>query len=122
MNKKAYLRTLEAFIAFIMTFAFLIFIVGSRESASIPEHPQLYILNNFEQRPDFRDCVYEFNTTCIEDLVNSSIPTAYGFEVTVNDGTYEREDNLFIDTLYITGNTATDQYIIRLYYWKHHER
>ena len=122
MNKKAYLRTLEVFIAFMMTFAFLIFIAGSRESATQPERPQLYILQNFEQRPDFRSCVYTLNTTCIEEMLDTSIPTAYGFHVTVNDGTYEREENLFIDTLYITGDTAKDQYVVRLYYWKHHER
>ncbi|MFC1754395.1 hypothetical protein ACFL96_13555 [Thermoproteota archaeon] len=120
LRKKAYMRTLEAFIAFIMTFSFLIFIAASRHSSTEPDTPQLYVLHNFEQRPDFRDCVYINNITCIEDLVNSSIPRAYGFHATVNDASYEREENTFVDSLYLTGSTASSQYVVRLYYWKEH--
>jgi len=120
LTKKAYLRTLEAFMAFVMTFAFLIFIVSTRESALQPEKPQLYVLRNFEQRPDFRECIYTNNVTCIEDMIDSSIPAAYDFHITVNDASYKREDNIFIDLLYITGDSASDQYTVRMYYWKKH--
>ncbi|MBU0461998.1 MAG: hypothetical protein KJ574_05410 [Nanoarchaeota archaeon] len=112
--------TLEVFIAFFITFAFIIFVVSTREYATTPENAQLFVLKNYEQRPDFRDCVYENNITCVEDMMNASMPRAYDFHMTVNDPTYERDENLYVDTLYITGDTAGQQYVVRLYYWKKH--
>lgn len=118
MNKKGYLRTLEVFIVFVITFGFLIFIAASRHASSVPERPNIYILKNFEQRPDFRECVHSLNTSCLTSMVNTTMPRAYDFHVTVNDASYTRDDNLFVDTLYITGNSSTNYYIVRLYYWR----
>lgn len=118
MRRKAYLRTLEAFIAFILAFSFLIFIVSAKSRAAIPEHPDLFVLRNFEQRDDFRSCVYTENLTCLKDMVSTSVPVAYNYDVTVNDATHESDANLFLDTLYVTGSTASQQYMVRLYYWK----
>ena len=118
VNKKAYVRTLEVFIAFAITFTFLIYVIGHLTNAPEMEKAEIFILNNFEQRPDFRNCVFDNNATCIESMIDTSISEEYDYRITVNDASFTRDSTLFTDSLYLTGDSASEPYHVRLYYWK----
>ena len=116
--KQAYVRTLEAFIAFTITFIFLIFLLSMFRGAESTQQQDIRVLKNFEQRPEFRACVYANNVTCIVSLVNSSVPEEFDYEITINDASFTRDEELHVDALYITGGEAENQYVVRLYYWR----
>ncbi len=117
MKKKGYIRTLEAFIAFFLTFLFMVFVVLK----GIPEEPErtnFHILENLEQQDSFRRCVYEENITCMDEQVRESIPLTYDHKITINNPkppqTYK---NTYTETLFMTSNQTSDYKVIYLYYW-----
>ena len=116
--KKEYFRTLEAFIAFTITFIFLIFLLSMLRGAESPQEQQIRVLKQFEQRPDFRNCVYSNNITCLTSLVNGTVPEDYDYQITINDASFTNDEDLFVDALYITGGSSDEHYVVRLYHWR----
>jgi hypothetical protein len=116
-NKKAYMRTLEAFIAFFITFIFVVFIVLKgigAESSKI----QLEILPALEQRDDFRECIYAGNITCAEDIIGPFVPTAYNFKVSIGTPEpFKGAKDIYTETVFIASNQTNDYRIVFLYYW-----
>ncbi len=116
-NRKAYVRTLEAFLAFFITFIFVVFIVLKGISAK-PLRTQLDILPALEQRDDFRQCVYESNATCIEDIVGPFIPGAYNFKISIDTpDPFKGAKDIYTETVFIASNQTNDYRIVYLYYW-----
>jgi hypothetical protein len=130
VNKKAYIKTLEALVALVI---FLIFVTGvivinqPREKETIPQDIKLLqdtILNKIETEPEFRHCLVANDTICIENLINSSIlPTIdYDFDICNEPNpsdctlkTFPLNRTIYADSLIIQeGKTA----IIRLYLWR----
>jgi len=111
MNKKAYARTLEAFIAFIMTFSILILVVGSNDNSGSADL-ELNILTKYQQIPEFRECITSTNSTCVEELLSAEIPKNLNYKITINDASFEKEGNLYVESAYIQNN------YVRLYYWE----
>ena len=117
-TKKAYIRTLEAVIAFFVTFSFLIYIVHGGILPK-PEAVEQYILNDIEKKSEFRNCVYVENTTCIERLVSGRISSDYDHKVTINElQPFTNTYDIRVEQLMIVGNTSRDFNIVKLYYWK----
>ena len=116
-NKKAYLRTLEAFFAFFITFLFIVFIVLKGISAKPPKLP-LDILPALEQRDDFRDCIYAGNTSCVEDLVSPFMPGNHNFKIAINSpAPFSGTKDIYTETVFIASNQTNDYKIVYLYYW-----
>jgi hypothetical protein len=116
-NKKAYLKTLEAFIAFFITFIFVVFIVAEGD---LPEQSkkELGALAALEQRDDFRDCVYANNATCIERLAAEFIPGVYDYKVAINSpDPFKGAKNIYTETLFVASNETNSYKTIYLYYW-----
>jgi hypothetical protein len=116
-NKKAYMKTLEAFFAFFITFIFVVFVVLKGVGVKQP-HTQLDVLQALEQRDDFRACVYSGNATCAEDIVRPFIPAAYSFKVSIDVPTpFKGAKDIYTETVFVVSN-HTDAYdVVYLYYW-----
>ena len=82
-HKKAYMRTMEAFFAFFITFMFVVFVVLKGVDIKDSKEP-MDILVALEQREDFRDCVFAGNESCIEDMSDPFIPSAFNHKISIN--------------------------------------
>lgn len=115
--RKAYIRTLEAFLAFFITFIFVVFILLKGTGAK-PLRTQLDILPALEQRDDFRDCVYASNTSCIEDIVEPLVPGAYNFKISLDrPDPFKGAKDIYTETVFIASNQTGEHRIVYLYYW-----
>jgi hypothetical protein len=116
-NKKAYMRTMEAFFAFFITFIFVVFVVLKGVGAK-PGKTSLDILDALEQREDFRDCVNAENTTCVEELADPFIPATHDFKVSINSpDPFKGAKDIYTETIFIASNQTGDYKIVYLYYW-----
>ena len=91
VNKKAYIKTLEAVFAIVI---FLIFISATlvfkqpSDLGKIPEDIKLLqdtILNKIETEPELRECLVDNNTVCINQTINASMIKTkdYNFEICI---------------------------------------
>jgi hypothetical protein len=116
-SKKAYVHTIEAFIAFFITFIFVIYIISKGVSPKA-EQPALNILDSLEQRDDFRDCVYAVNLTCAENIISSYVPSTYNFKVSIGaPEPFKGSKDIYTETLFMVGNQTNNYKIVYLYYW-----
>ncbi len=130
VNKKAYLKTLEAVMAIVI---FLIFIVAALvfnqapEDTSVPmdvKAIQESILSKIETEQNLRQCVITEDLLCLENEMISLIPSRtmeYAFEVCVSEPsncliTLPEETTVYADSMIIQeeGQSA----IFRLFMWK----
>ena len=117
MNKKAYVRTLEAFFAFFITFMFVILVVSKGETTK-PLNNNLDILNNINERSDFRDCIYIRNSTCAKDLIYPLIPTKYDFDIGIDKPLFfSTIKDIRTETLFVSSNQTSIYHTVYLYYW-----
>lgn len=121
IHKKGYLKTVEAVIAFLLTFA-LILIVQTQNPAEV-RVDKIAILSALEQKDSFRACVINDNATCVYDEIRFVLPREYSFNVTVSSDPYLTPDlpvkDVYADHIWIAGNsTKYSPRIVRLYYWK----
>lgn len=115
-NKKGYVRTLEAFIAFFITFLFVVFVVLKGVETN-SDRPELQVLETLEQQSSFRDCVYSNNETCMREEIDQFIPLTYQFNVGFTADPPQTDGNIFTETLFVTGDSTGDYKVIYLYYW-----
>ena len=120
-DKKAYLKTVEAVIAFLLTFG-LILVVQTQNTSDV-RFDKIAVLSALEQKESFRTCVITDNSTCVYDEVQFVLPREYSFNVTVSSDPYYTPDlpvkNIYADHIWISGNSTTyNPRIVRLYYWK----
>ncbi|MBU2561637.1 MAG: hypothetical protein KKD17_05020 [Nanoarchaeota archaeon] len=116
-NRKGYMRTLEAFLAFFITFIFVVFVVLKGVSPKGSKTP-LDILSALEQRDDFRECVYAGNATCAQLIVRPYIPSSYDFKVAIGaPAPFKGAKDIYTETVFITSNKTNDYRIVYLYYW-----
>ncbi|MBN1544384.1 hypothetical protein JW898_02885 [Candidatus Woesearchaeota archaeon] len=116
-NRKAYMRTLEAFLAFFITFIFVVFVVLKGVSPKGAKTP-LEILSSLEQRDDFRECVYAGNETCARLIVRQYIPSSYDLKVSIGaPAPFKGAKDIYTETVFITSNRTNDYRIVYLYYW-----
>ena len=62
-GKKAYLKTLEAVIAIVLSFMFIIFFIPTKPDTQ-ERQPDLDLINVLGQNPTFRTCVLIENYSC----------------------------------------------------------
>jgi len=88
MNKKGYLRIMEAILAIILVFSFILFILPKKDVNLIKVDPELEstvesIAKQIERQPDMRNCVISNSdsTVCINEYIKNKIK-AQGFDIT----------------------------------------
>ncbi|NQU78434.1 hypothetical protein HQ545_01570 [Candidatus Woesearchaeota archaeon] len=115
--KKGYIRTMEAFIAFFITFIFVVFIVMkgiNTESGRV----EFDVLSSVEQRDDFRDCIYAGNVSCAEELARPFIPLAYDYKISIGSpAPFKGAKDIYTETVFIASNQTGDYRYVYLYYW-----
>ncbi len=122
MVKKAFVKTLEAFIAVILTFVFIV-VVLQRFNPGEKRVENVYIMSVLEQNVAFRACAIDQNQTCVESNVAALLPAKFGFNVSISsdpDHVLEGlpKKQIYVDSVYIAGNnTQYRPQIVKLYYW-----
>jgi hypothetical protein len=116
-NRKGYVHTLEAFLAFFMTFIFVVFIVLKGVSPK-PVKDDLDVLKSLEQRDDFRECVFANNVSCVENITDPFIPASYNYKISINaPEPFKGSKDIYTETVFITSNQTGDYKVVYLYYW-----
>ncbi|MBR9677455.1 hypothetical protein GOV04_04900 [Candidatus Woesearchaeota archaeon] len=122
-NKKAFLKTFEVLIAILLSFIFITFVMSGYKPQK-PTTKNLEILQFYEHNTKFRNCAHQNNITCLNEFVNTTMPTNYNYTInitTITDSTIPANlpnTNVKIDSIIIAGNyTEIDIIKIRLYYW-----
>ncbi len=125
MDKNGYLKTLEALLAIILTFLFLIFIIPKGLEDSKQENQKT--MQNLLTYEGFRNelinlsgCINSTSNNTLSDMITSNLGANYDYYLCKD----QKPENLprtevFAESLFFTGN-LTDYYdskIIRLYYW-----
>ena len=117
IRKKGYMRTMEAFLAFFLTFVFVVLIV-MKGTAAKPSMEQFEVLPALSQRDDFRACVYAGNTTCAEQLIDPFIPGSFRYKVSIGSPEpFKGAKDIYTETVFITSNQTNVYKVIFLYYW-----
>ncbi|HLD15317.1 MAG TPA: hypothetical protein VJB94_01935 [Candidatus Nanoarchaeia archaeon] len=148
VNKKGFIRTLEAVVAIILIFSFIFFILPKRAEVEnrIPENvqsSQQFILNEILYNSTFRDCIFNYNlqdqagTNCqaisetnpscdINLFIRKELPFNYDFacEVCNQVATCIGEDVPFDKSVYansiflVKDPLANSPKVLRVYVWQ----
>ncbi len=122
MNKKAFLRTIEAVIAVVITFIVLVVIFPKN---NISEY-QKSSLNNLELMNDdenLRNCIYSDNLSCAESIIRNYLPNSYDFQYLItsnpNDFIYSLPKTKIHTTniVFAGNNYIYDFRVLKIYYW-----
>ncbi|MEM4336572.1 MAG: hypothetical protein QXG86_01040 [Candidatus Woesearchaeota archaeon] len=122
MKKKAYLRTIEALMAVLLTFLFVFFVFP--KSQTQVNKIEFGVLSTLENEETFRNCVLIADYNCTYTFLRRHIPQNYDFVFDINDNpgmfrTNLPEKNINTETLYIAGNiTFYNPKFLRIYYWR----
>ncbi len=127
MNKKAYMKTLEVFIATMITFTFIIYIIPTdrAENNNLADS----LLKNIEEDLEFRNCVIMEDTTCLNNKINISFYGAYEYDFLIFDDPLTEPDylNTTSDKVYTYSRVFSGNYtnynpkILKIYYWEFKE-
>ena len=121
MDRKAFMKTMEVFMAVLITFTFVIvFLPRDIPNADDQTH---YLLSNIEHNRDFRNCVLIENASCINATIDDVLQGRFEYTYTIFD-TYEDNPTIRQDTIrtymwFFSGNeTLYAPKIFKLYYWR----
>jgi len=129
VNKKGYMKTLEAVISIILLLVVVVSIVSidKYETEEIPQEIKLLqdtILESVQSNESLRSFVYSQNVNSLESFVNSKLDSVrIQGKVQVCDQTtcpVEEElssDNVYVDSLIIYDSVDSYNYLFRLYLW-----
>ncbi|MCX8146877.1 MAG: hypothetical protein N3D84_00200 [Candidatus Woesearchaeota archaeon] len=124
-SKKAYMKTLEAVIAFILTFLFITTVIETR-SETEKYQPDVNLMDIMKYNPEFRNCALSKNISCLNATLERDYPDfaklyGYKFNITNNPKSAPPdlpEKNVHLESLFISGNeTYLNPIVVRLYYW-----
>ena len=115
VGKKAHLRTLEAFLALIMTFTFLTFILPVNTPTVKTDN--LDLLDHFSQDQDFRDCIIRDNLTCAKNLIDTVVPSYYNHTLSTSPVSLNVSTNIVSEST-IIAKDHSNYTRLYLYYFK----
>jgi len=123
VNKKAFMKTVEILLVIILSSIFLLVILPKQQqNTETKSTPYLIYL---EQDPEFRNFINS-NTRCYNSSSNEAnnfvkryLPKEFDYILcSGTKATNLPEKNVFVDSLFFSGNISNVEYkIIRLYYW-----
>lgn len=124
-NKKAYVKTLEAVIALVLSFLFITFFIPAGSETS-QRQPSLDLVNIMGQNQVFRRCVMNYNYSCVNSTFEEYYPAIikdydYRFNISTDpkvSGVDLPVTDVHSESLLIAGNdTNIYPRVVRLYYW-----
>jgi len=132
LNKKAYIRTVEAFIAIIILLMVVFFLIP-RESEQEPDVPNIvegaqnFILNELSYNETSRECIVNNplceNSIVFTSIVEQNIPFGYDYSIKICDTTNcvvptPINKDVYVSDIVI-GSTIESQNpkIVRLWLW-----
>lgn len=123
MMKKGMMRTVEIFLAAMITFTFVLIILPPKYDYQ--EDLSNSLLQNIESDEDFRQCVIEEDSACISESIKRSLFGYYNFSYVIFDdpldepilsGLPNRKINTF--SIVVSGNESYyNPKVFKLYYW-----
>jgi hypothetical protein len=123
VSKKAMMKTVEVFLATMITFAFVLVILPPRYDYK--EDLSNSLLMDIEKDVLFRQCVITENSTCLSGIIRNSLYGYYNFSYIIFDDPLDepivsalpdRKINTY--TVIVSGNlTFYNPKIFKLYYW-----
>jgi hypothetical protein len=129
VNKKAYMKTLEALIAIVL---FLIFVSAAlvinkpQERETIPQEIEFLqdsILTRIQTDEILRTCLVNADTVCINDTIVPMVPSTMSHEINICNNpsscpviTFPPERKVYADSIII--QQSSQSAILRLYLWK----
>ncbi len=122
VNRKGFVRTLEAVIAIALTFTLLTVAIPSY-TANKKEFRNEDVLQRLSRDHLFRGCVLNENVTCINQTLAKDLEL-YNVRINISKSVSHREAGLpkvrtFTESLFISGNgTSYEPRILRIYYWE----
>ena len=138
MDKKGYIRTLEAVIAIVLTFIFILSILPQREKEEIiPKDIELtaeQILNEIQTNKIYRDKVFSVDLTSndgviyneIKTFINGIIPITIGYDLIICGSTCYPVDstklnlpplNIYTKSILITEEVGGER-VGKLFLWR----
>jgi hypothetical protein len=126
MDKKGFAKTLEAIIAVVLSFLFIVFFIPPVKTDTDFVRPDLSLIDILEQNPSFRNCVVSENYTCINSTLMSYYPyfaELYAYTINIStdpeiSGVELPQADVHIESLMIAGNdTFLYPKTLRVYYW-----
>ncbi|MBI2110166.1 hypothetical protein HYT51_00075 [Candidatus Woesearchaeota archaeon] len=135
VNKKAYLKTLEAVIAAMILLIFIGEVLPHKteDVALTPpdiETMQQTILKSISSREDLRTCVLAEDNSCITGFIDGIMKQDLSYEITITDAASSLElpanlpqdKAIYTKTLVISATTADyDPKLVRLHVWRNFE-
>lgn len=123
VNKKGFMRTLEATIAVVLTFTILFALLPKIQTGD--STPDIGILEELQYDAEFRNCALDRNFSCVNETVHDSLPVFYrdGYIVNLTNNENYIPDlpldrNVKSESVFISGNlTLFDPIIVKLFYW-----
>jgi hypothetical protein len=121
VNKKAYLKTVEAIVALLIFFGVVLFSISMRqgEDASVPEDIELLqktILNSVEHDDTYRTCVFDPTCTTLDNLFDI-IPDNLNYNYTIDSLFFLEGEDMFVDGIIIANETG-DTRTFNIYLWR----
>lgn len=117
-GKKAYVRTIEAFAAFFITFIFILVLILHTQAVQPKIAPQ-NVLSTLEFDETFRECVIANNFTCLDSKIQERLSSRFDFTLKVDDlgALPYQQKQIFVESLFLTTDTTEDYRIVKLHYW-----
>ncbi len=120
MDKRAFMKTMEAFLAIIIVFTFVIFFMPRDFRTSGDQ--SVYRLQHLERDDVFRDCVMERNESCISSIIEDVFEGGYSFDFALYEfsepATEYDGDNVNVYTWFFAGTHERFSPIhFKLFYW-----
>jgi hypothetical protein len=122
MVKQGYVKTAEAVIAIFLSLSILAIFIhpdSTTETRRLPENALAVLRDNV----DFRNCVQDNNTACINSTIRDELPNNYDFTFIVAQDAEAAAYNLpekriFADSVLLAGNATNSTIrIVRMFYW-----
>lgn len=129
INKRGYIRTLEAVAAILIIYIFTTSIISRNviKEASVPkdiELTQKSILNEIESSPYYRNCVLSNNLNCVDNLLKITINNRYGYNFSLCSNNICKipstpEKEVYLRSLIISANlTNYNTTSVNIYIWR----
>ena len=120
MNKNGFMKTVEVFIAVMITFTFLLVFLPS--NVSVVEDQSLFRLQNLERNDKFRNCVLQRDYSCINTTIDVIFESRYNYDYliytrTESEKTFNETTIRTYSWFYAGNQTSYDPTVFKLYYW-----
>lgn len=120
-GKKAFMKTMEAFLAILIAFTFLL--VFLPHDVRYTNDQSIYLLKNLERNDEFRNCVLVQNDTCIDATIDTLFQGRYLHKHSIYKKiepvqTFNATSVRTYQWFFSGNDTLQDSYVFKLYYWE----